>query len=319
MQCTKNHHQPLFSTEHLPLSWIRCAIARPVLPAISLTLSGSQWIQNGAVPWEMSLEELYSSELTRFRKGFVIRGCSPSIQQFFSQQGCECILTGSEAVLSLDKVNHFKKSVQELRKRGLRWGRVMEITLHPNASHIFRQLQQQSIHSREPQLRHLFRVSWEKTGRYFVFTTFSGNILAGISLSRESHGGWHTELILRKAQTPVGVMEALILEVYQHLQKEGYSSLSLGEVPFYRKQAPDHWKSKMFFRIGHLLRFAYPYHGLFRFKNKFTPEWRPLYLCSNRPITWRMLLDLYIRSGYLRLTLFKLGKWASSQPLLKNS
>jgi len=161
------------------------------------------------------------------------------------------------------------------------------------------------VHCKEPQLQYLFQDGWEETNRYFVFETPEQRWLGGISISRNNYDTWHTELILRVPGAPVGIMEAIFHQVQLVLREEEYRYWSLGEVPFYGQGVQQSLKSKFAFHAGHLLKFAYRYDGLYRFKNKFSPEWQPLYVCASHRISWKMLLDLFIQSGYIRLTAYK--------------
>jgi len=54
-------------------------------------------------------------------------------------------------------------------------------------------------------------------------------------------------------------------------------------------------------RFGRLLRFGYDYQGVYRFKNKYTPDWRPFYLCGWLDLPWRILPDLSWASRHLHL------------------
>ncbi len=290
----------------LPLSWARKEISHPRLYHLTLPLSGYHWIHRADIPWHLSFPQVYHSEIAGLPGGFVMRGCMPEVRNFLIRQGCECLLIGSEAVLNLENPAIRKKSLWELNKRGLRRGRIVEVTNEPHAYRLFMALKRNSVHGKEPQLQHLFRDGWEEASRYFVFETPEQQWLGGISISRNNHDSWHTELILRIPGAPVGIMEALFHQVQLVLREEGYRYWSLGEVPFYGQGVQQSLKSKFAFHAGHLLKFAYRYDGLYRFKNKFSPQWQPLYVCASHRISWKMLLDLFVQSGYIRLAAYKL-------------
>ncbi len=72
-----------------------------------------------------------------------------------------------------------------------------------------------------------------------------------MTISLMKPGYWHTELLLRRRDAPIGVMDV--------------------------------------------------YQGLYRFKQKFEPEWRPIYLCGWPDLPWRVLPDLSWASRHLHL------------------
>jgi len=94
-------------------------------------------------------------------------------------------------------------------------------------------------------------------------------------------------------------MTGLIIGIFNILACEGMREWSLGEVPFrlLREQPPNELNSleQMMALIASLWQHAYDFEGLYRFKNKFRPEWRPVSLCSSRSITPLLLANLPYR------------------------
>jgi lysylphosphatidylglycerol synthetase-like protein (DUF2156 family) len=81
---------------------------------------------------------------------------------------------------------------------------------------------------------------------------------------------------------------------------------SLGGVPFAVAAHPSpvptqFYKSMLVNKLGNSFHFAYNSRGLFKFKNKFSPTWQPLYLCAAPKFPWRGLLDLAIKMRYIKL------------------
>ena len=77
-------------------------------------------------------------------------------------------------------------------------------------------------------------------------------------------------------------------------------------------------RSQLSFRLGRALNFAYNADGLWRFKNKFTPRWEPLYLCASRRLSWATVAGLIQATGYFDLVLNQLlDTWPLSVPPLR--
>ena len=95
-------------------------------------------------------------------------------------------------------------------------------------------------------------------------------------------------------------------------KQEGCKYFSLGEVPFVTPAAMKEIDNKisikrstqqsLVFTIGHLIRYAFNYKGLFDFKNKFNPEWKPIYICAAPKLQFSALVDLFCETGYLELS-----------------
>lgn len=160
----------------------------------------------------------------------------------------------------------------------------------------------QSMRMRYPApLHHLFRTHLEKGLRLFTLQSSQNQPLALITITCNSPAAWQTELMVRHPQAPVGVMEALIAGIFEQLQREQARYWSLGEVPFTVSPGNLTLKANMLQQVGKRMGFAYQSQGLFQFKNKFQPKWRPLYLYGYPRISWRMLLDLFVASNCHRL------------------
>lgn len=218
--------------------------------------------------------------------------------------------TGAEGSIDLRSIYESRASVNDLVKRGMRWGGVEEIPFTElNAGRVL-QFIARTAYGEKPYLRYLFRSRFDPETRCFAFCTVNGKWLGVItvSLAQDSHA--HTELILRDKSAPPGVMEALVIGVMKMLQDDGYEKLSLGEVPFItpRNEGSDTMysnpsiKERVLYGAGHLLEFSFNYKGLYRFKDKFNPEWEPVYICAKPELSFLALADLFIVSRYLDLS-----------------
>jgi phosphatidylglycerol lysyltransferase len=116
----------------------------------------------------------------------------------------------------------------------------------------------------------------------------------------------HTELMLRHRHAPGDIMECLVSGIADILKNEGEMEWSLGEVPFLMNQGPEEEISpleRLMVSLVAELRHAYDYEGLYRFKNKFAPRWRPVMLCSSQEPTPLMLAGLSFAMGFTTLLL----------------
>jgi lysylphosphatidylglycerol synthetase-like protein (DUF2156 family) len=268
----------------LPASWHRIDGLRPRYHTVQLPFSRHVWIPFADIPVAYDLVDLYRDLDISFSAGFVIRGCHPRLSELFHSRQHETFRTGIDAVLCLSDISHFEgRKVLAALKRGRRHGFVEEVPL--DARHIdrFNDLFAASPHAGKPQLRHVFRSDPLQASRCFVFTSFSGNWLACMTLSRQGPKAYHTELMLRSRHAPGDIMECLIAETAATLRSDGAEELSLGEVPFMlhkEDHQPLSLLEQLFFSAAPLLRNAYNYERLYFFKNKFRPAWRTMRLCA---------------------------------------
>lgn len=115
----------------------------------------------------------------------------------------------------------------------------------------------------------------------------------------------HTELMLRHKQAPGDIMESLVAGIFEILKLEGIRECSLGEVPFKtlmqgEREALDEIELLMV-SLAAQSRHAYDFEGLYRFKNKFVPQWRPVLLCSSIEPTPLLLAELAVSMGFAGL------------------
>lgn len=294
----------------LPLSWARTQVTSPTLRTLQLPLSRRTWAPCADVPADWSFQQLFAHSLQPLPGGIILQGCNERLAHFIMTQGGQVAQVGAEAVLTVARPD--KPSVLTLARRGLRWGQVAPI--QPDAANQakMRALWESTVHGTKPQLQCAFRTDFDASVRGFALVSPAGDWLGAMTLSQVKPGYWHTELLLRHQEAPVGVMEALVIEVKNRLLAEGQTWLSLGTVPFVTLPDPLQragcrypWQAacrgRVIARLGRLLRFGYNYRGLYAFKAKFGPAWQPLYLCGWPDLPWRILPDLSLASRHLHL------------------
>lgn len=296
--------------QSLPLSWSRKDIDHPGFKPVYLPLSKKIWIHSADIPSDYSFEQVYGDFVAGFGKEILIRGCGPEIAGFLARRGFEVIRSGAEGVIDLKNIDRQRASVKALVKRGIRRGEVEEIPFTELNSERVSRFTAFTSHGGKPNLKYLFRTRFDPATRCFIFRSFDKEWLGALTVSTVAESYAHTEMILRYRNAPAGIMEALFDRVMKVLREDGYRKLSLGEVPFITPRRFDSYseiskgsvKEKMVYRAGQALRFAFDYKGLFCFKDKFNPEWRPVYICSSPKISWSTLADLYASSHYFDLT-----------------
>jgi len=288
----------------LPLSWTCSNNLEEEIRNSSLPLSPSKWL------YYANFKELPTKEsfLRSLPGSIFLRGLNSLHKNRLSSEH-EFLFIGKEALLDLE-ANHFsKKSLIDLVRRGKRHGHTSELP-HSNESIARLELfKDECSHSHEPQLKYLFSDYFSKNERLFFFAE-GDTVWGAIVTSLNSPQKVHTELLLRRKNAPVGIMEALIYDIFTILKKEGESKfLSLGEVPFIDGHTHLNIKNRLILRVGKSLRIVYNYEGLYKFKNKFLPEWQDVFIAETGKVRFRTLFGVAIQSNLLALTLFKLKRF----------
>jgi lysylphosphatidylglycerol synthetase-like protein (DUF2156 family) len=265
------------------------------------------WITEVRLPFHLKTKDFFDEYIKSHpARHLIFDGCTTEIKNLLITYGFNSFLVGREAILNL-RENHFKKkSLKELIKRGQRHGSIKELEYSDSKKSLVNEFRLRSPIGKSPNLQHLFCTTFEKFIRLFVFIDKDGQWLGLITLSHKTENFMQTELILRDAKNPVGVMEALIFEIFYTLKNEGKEFWSLGAVPYAIKIPFSFSKQWMINFIGKRLRFAYNYKGLFNFKNKFMPAWIDYYICFNNKLTYLQLYDLMRKTNLLALVLNKI-------------
>lgn len=285
----------------LPLSW----------SLINSEFTNSRIISNKRIKW-FALQDLNANDFdyrilteTEENKQIVIRGCNIDLTNSLNKIGYSAFQFGMEAILDTSK-NHFeKKSLKKLIKRGLRHGKIKKLFYSQENAKQLEEFRKTASHGNEPQLNNLFQTEFNPNNELYAFVDQNDNWLGIILTSRNSTEKIHTELILRKANAPIGIMEALVKYTFEDVKNERYKYLSLGEVPFIKNNKPVDLKSYIAYKVGLLLNFAYNYRGLYYFKNKFQPQWNELFICTSSKIKINHILFLLYNSNFHKLVFYK--------------
>ncbi len=317
------------SIPYLPLSWTRTDTANPLFNVVNLPYSSPGWIPTAEISHGYSFDQVFGEYLRLRPDGFVLQSCSRPLRDYLIRQGCQAAAMGAEAVLDLPWRG--KRSVRDLARQGRRHGTVHEIECSRNDQKKLAQLSRDTPPRQGVQLRHTGRPRFDDSTRCFILETTEYKWLGAITLSTPAPNYVHTELLIRHREVPVGIMEAIITSIADQLALEGVQHLSLGAVTplpaaesktiFAAHRHPKElWtRSQFFFRLGRALKFAYDAEGLWRFKNKFSPRWEPLYLCASPSLSWATIAGLIQATGYLSLVQSQLlGSWSISLPTLRS-
>jgi len=305
-------------TPRLPLSWRYAPnLSAPTAQSLYLPISHTTWVREGNVPAGWSLPQLWTHYREQHNSGLVMLGLSPDGVRELQREGAFYLVSGLEAVLPLHHNPLAKASLRELVKRGLRHGRVTELPLTPEYQQQLEHFWAHTPHA-GPRLKHLFRTDPAAMDRLFVLQRLDtapisapdnaqpNAWLAAATLSRLGLTDWHLELMLRRSDAPIGVVEALFMAIHQTLAQEGHRYFSLGEVPF--KGPVRDWRTWTLFRVGRSIKFAYNAEGLFQFKAKFQPVWRPVVLATDAPPSLALLTDLFFKTNCHRMVWHALKK-----------
>jgi len=269
----------------------------PVFEQIPLPTAKRLWLPFADLPPHAiaSVQDLVGLLSQQAPEGFVLRGCPPALLAALHQvQAGQSLCTGREALLDLNGDHFERKKIKALIRRGMRHGRVFEVVQRSS----LRQTKVLSLAQRVTAaypvaLRHLYRQAETVSLRQFGFESDSGQLLGLISLSRSGPQSWHTEQMLRRPDAPVGMMATLLESIFLRLQAEGHAWWSLGEVPFYPLVPPQNLKESLLQQAGRSLDPVYSAAGLYKFKAKFRPWWRPVYLYGSTDLSWAVLWDLF--------------------------
>lgn len=268
-----------------------------VFEGIHLPNAKRLWLPFADLPPHVSssVQDLVHSLSQLAPEGFVLRGCPPALIRALKQkQSGQSLCSGREALLDLQGDHFERKKIRALIRRGNRHGRVIEISPFSSSAQTQTRRLCERVFARYPiQLRHLYRHSGKAPLRLMGFESEAGQLLGLVSLSRSGQQTWHTEQMLRRPDAPVGMMAALLEAVFLRLQAEGYAYWSLGEVPFYPLLPPQNLKESLLQQAGRSLDPVYSAEGLFKFKAKFRPWWRPVYLYGSPDLSWAVLWDLF--------------------------
>ncbi len=289
----------LSESDELPLSWTRAVLTAPRVQRVRLPLSGFTWLAYATMPANGHFSAFHHEHDQHAR--LLLRGCPAGLAQRLARAGWETVRVGIEGVIDLTGESLHRRTVRKMARAAARFGSVYEIPWSPTAVARLRWLAREARHGQRPQLRYLFRATFEPETRLFVFIDRDGDWQGAVLLTQPSPTAAVTELMLRRPHAPAGVMEAIFATAGHQLRSEGCQTLSLNEAPFRHLEPhlrPLEWLITL---AGRQMAAVYDADGLYRFKAKFAPHWRPVYLCARPCLPLLALVDLFTVSGCLEL------------------
>ncbi len=294
--------------QSLPLSWALTPNNNLENDIIKPGSKNLVWVPFRTLETKAHFYNFISQQTLQSSNDLIIRGCNKYHVEELSKRGFSSTKIGIEAILETSQ-NHFdKKSLISLIKRGLRHGKVKQLPYSYKISMQFDKFKKQSVHSHKPQLQNLFQTNFTSNNLLYVFESKQNEWLGAILLSVNSKEKLHTELILRKPNAPIGIIEAIIHAIFIDAQNNGFKKVSLGEVPFVLKEKTKikNYKAYIAIKLGYLIKFAYNYQYLYNFKNKFNPKWEFVYISVKPKLKLKHFAFLFIQSNLHNLVLFQL-------------
>ena len=292
-----------FSCEHIPGN------LKPIKTGNSSGFSGRSAKSRNKMVWinnpHYCLGTADLEKLIAGRKPVFISCCSREIARGLAQKNFETIRVGKEAILNLNNDHFINTRLKESIRSGLRRGSMKEYSYCRETAARLEEFKSECMHGSEPQLKKFFNDKFTPFNRLFIFEEADGGWKGGLMLTEAGNKIIKTDLLLRKKDAPNGTMEALIFETFSRLKEEGFEIWSLGEVPYVVYDSVSFSKEYWINYLGRKTKFAYNYSGLFKFKNKFNPEWNDIFICTKRGLNLYLLLKILIESNLIILLIYK--------------
>jgi lysylphosphatidylglycerol synthetase-like protein (DUF2156 family) len=208
----------------------------------------------------------------------------------YAKLGLECTQVAEDAYLDLENLVFKGKHWQDVRT-ALNRAKREQLELHrlePNSAAILKQIRQVSAEwqatKKLPEIDFLLgsvKMVCDPAVRTYYAQDSHGQVQGFVSwVPREGASGWALDLMRRRNKAMPGLMDFLIASSALQFKAEGYRSLGLGAVPL----APIQCKralstnEKMLDWLKPCLEGLYGFSSLYAFKQKFRPEWKPLYV-----------------------------------------
>ena len=138
-----------------------------------------------------------------------------------------------------------------------------------------------------------------------ALVTKNGEALAFANmLTTNAHEELSIDLMRHAAEVPNGIMDYLFAQVMLWGKQQGYQWFSLGMAPL--SGLDSHPLAPLWNKIANILyshgEHFYNYEGLRQYKQKFDPQWRPMYLCYPGGLSLlRVMIDFAaLNSGGVR-------------------
>ncbi len=298
-----NTSDSMIESHNLPLNWT-IDIGRDEVSAIKISRN-NLWLNGGSV---QTIENFFNS-VQNFskKKQIIIRGCDKTVTNKLKEKGYHETLIAKEAVIELNNINQLTDKLNRRIKSLLKRGKVKEIPDTKENILLFNEFFKKTVHSIEPQLKHLFLDKLTNNTRLFVFEISKNKWEGAILISKNSKSKIQGEQFFRKINGMNGIMDTLVFQICDILKKEGYTEFSLGEVPFITNDTISSFSKTNLLRfIGRKFKFAYNYEGLFHFKDKFTTRWEDVFICSKKKLKFYDIFGMVKKSNLLSLALYKI-------------
>lgn len=285
----------------LPLGWSRVNSVHVKIKNRYLKSSQTHWLFSAKIPDGTPFDDCIKPEFSSYKK-ILIRGCNEKIKNVLSRHNFESIPIGCEAVIHLNQNLRAKKSLRKALRYSLKYGSFEKVILNTENHRKLELLKRQTRHAPKPHLKHLFNQNFSSDIECFIWKSKAGEWQAAITVSKMYSEKVQAELLLRKSDADNGALEALIYNIAMYYSKKGLQYLSLGEVPFlFNEKHSFNLKTTTLSFLGRHLRFAYDAPNLFKFKNKFNPVWKTVYLCGYPKISLFALIEMALHSNYITL------------------
>lgn len=277
------------------------------LRSVSLALSRKKhFLIHGDLPPDY---DLFDSLCKRFPAGFVVNGAPVEFANLVVSHGGAAISLGQEALVKLP----FKpgSGLKDLIRRGRREHSVI-LPESDRATSILTRVQEASVYRNRRKLRFLFRSDPLLSDYFCAAVTEDEKAVALLTASRITATNLHLDLMCRREDASAGVMELLFEELSKLAVADGIHEINLGEVPF---TGDSHIlgsrSSRLCLKLTELAIAGYNrinsgwynYQGLYRFKNKFGPRWRPVYWCFWPKASYLDLVEIAGRTEALSLSI----------------
>ncbi|MCF8259373.1 MAG: phosphatidylglycerol lysyltransferase domain-containing protein [Melioribacteraceae bacterium] len=290
--------------KYLPLSWHISENPQNQIERIELNYKGTTWLSLARFYSQEDFNDFFTSEMVSPNQNIFLRGLRKEHSDYLFSKGFHTYKIGAEAVLRKNSTHFEKASLKELIRRGNKKGEIVEKAFSDENIKKIHGLRLKSPFAKLPLLTNLFNTEFTSDMRLFVFEQ-NNEWLGLILCSKNSNTKYQVELILRKQNNPVGIMEALIHHAFEIITNGEINELSLGEVPFTFPSSTQK-VFEFFIKIfGKTIGFAYNAEGLFNFKNKFNPVWEDLFIASTSRLNLRLLTALSSKSNFTNLLIYK--------------
>lgn len=240
----------------------------------------------------------FAETLDEFLDVCEVNGWEPAFHQappthldIYRERGFTAMMIGRDAIVPLDTFSLSGKSMGSLRStrnRAEREGRHVEHVEPPLSDALIAELKGVSdewltLEGRRERTFTLgqFEHDYIRESPVLVLRSAEGRAEAFINLIPDGARGEMTfDLMRHRADAPNGAMDLLMLAMIDLGKEQGYSTLSLGMVPFVNPE-PEETTGRADRAIGQLAkpmsRF-FASESLFAYKNKFRPNWEPRFL-----------------------------------------